>query len=393
MPQNFFEPRTPVAPRGEPPRAAPPAPTPPPLPPKEPSWLRIYWNTLRSFTRRRLGLAPIAPRESGPRDGEPGPGRPRRRIVLPVAVTVAVAVVATTVVLMNSGDGDADHGKVSASATPKPGAAVPPVTAAPTAPPTTAQTTLPEAPEPSPEVRRQIALWVSSHIGAGHVVACDAAVCTELRKAGLPAAAVRQVRGSAADLLSADLAVVTGPLRTLLGAETVDRFTAGQPLAAFGPGGRPASVVSVAPAGPQSYTTALAADLAARKLSGAALLKNKRLILTPGARAALAAGRVDLRLCALLANLTRAHTVSVTGFAAPSPGADASLARTGMDIASVDTYLATGPSAQAGALRKLIVGQRAPYRPLHVVSVKRTPRTNPVLSVFYAQPAPFTRAR
>lgn len=381
MPQNFFEPRTPVKrrqasafePRASSPRtgdgqapepARPEEPSGPPPsgqptsgpPPREPSWLRIYWNTLRSFTRRRLGLGPRPPRE------DDGP-RSRRPLLIAVAVTVAVALLAVAVVLTKSGGGsDPSAAPATPTATPADG-------------------------EPSPQVRNAVAAWVATHVGPGQVVACDAAVCGALAARDFPASSTVWVRDSVQELQSADVAVLTSTLRARLGA-AVDEVTAAEPLAAFGAGTQRVTIRAVAHAGRAAYASAATADLADRRFAGTALLKNKRLTLAASARTLLAAGQVDIRLCALLATLSSGHTLTVASFGAPSPGAGAGVPRTAMDLLTVDKAAATGTTGPAGALRALIAAQQAPYRPLSVTVRPAEAPAPAVLTVLFSQPAP-----
>src|SRR5262249_38936676 len=72
-------------------------------------------------------------------------------------------------------------------------------------------------------------------------------------------------------------------------------------LAWFGSGTGAITVRVVAPHGAAAYQTALHADLAARKISGAALLNYSRVTVSATARSQLVAGQVDSRLLLALA--------------------------------------------------------------------------------------------
>lgn len=391
MPQNFFEPRTPVRRvpgRGlvpEPVREPEPVPAPEPAPvPDEPSWARIYWNTLRSFLRRRLGMAPRAPRarhdgDSTRHDGDGTRAKPARRpLLLAVAVLVAAVLALTAVLLTNrSGTGtgaDAD----GVHRADRPGSLAGPAASGPSAPAQDA---------PSPQVRDETAAWVAAHVGPGQVVACDAAVCGALAALDFPASSTVLVQGSAQQVQSADVAVVTATLRSRLGA-VLDEVTAAQPLATFGAGAQRVTVQTVAHAGRAAYARATTADLADRRAAGKALLANKRLTFAPGARTLLAAGRVDIRVCALLATLSGSHALTVTSFGTAAPGAGPGVPLSGLDLSTVDKTPATGAGAPAAAVRALIAAQQAPYRPLATATAPGAAGAPAVLTVLYAQPAP-----
>jgi hypothetical protein len=427
MPQNFFEPRTPVG-RPRPPGLAPglaPAPresastpafgspsrsegpeayeesagpeasegseasertAPPPeeplphsshsshpshssRPPRspEPSWARIYWNTLRSFTRRSLGLKPLAA------PGHQGSGRRRGRLLF-AAVLVLAVFAAGAMVGLRGHDGSGTRGRRSDGPTATGGSSTS----------TPAGSSGGRTPPP---VRDAAASWVAGHIGADHVVACDAAVCAALASHGFPAGSTVAVHGSAQDVLGADVAVVTGPLRALAGAALTD-VTGSEPLAVFGAGAQRAEVLPVAHAGRTAYDRTAAADRADRRFAGTSLAGNKKITFRGGIRSLLTGGDVDLRVCALLAVLSSGHTLSVESFAPPAPGAGPDIARSAVEISRVDGASAADGGPHAAALRALIAAQQPPYRPMRTVTRPGRAGSPAVLSVLYDQPAP-----
>lgn len=381
MPQNFFEPRTPVR-RTRPPgvvagverarsegeSARVPKEKVEPVvgagpPGDEPSWVRIYWNTLRSFVRRRLGLGPL-----GPRGGEAGrPAHRRAVVVVVVGLALVAGLIAVAVAVTGGGTGtDARR----------------------TQPRTGDRRNVPVVESASPEVRGQVVTWVVGHVGPGQVVACDAAVCGALASAGFPASSLVALQDSAQDVQSADVAVLTATVRSRLGAG-VDALTAAEPLAVFGTGGQAVSVRAVAHAGRAAYGRAVTADRGDRAAAGKALLANKRLVFRAGSDALLAHGQVDLRICALLAALGGSgHTVTVDSFGPPSPGAGLDMPRTALFITAVDRAPATGNSQSAVAVRQLIAAQQAPYKPLTTLTRPARAASPAALSVLYAQPSP-----
>ncbi|MDJ0340924.1 hypothetical protein QMK19_09165 [Streptomyces sp. H10-C2] len=245
----------------------------------------------------------------------------------------------------------------------------------------------PAGPELPPAVRTETARWIAQHVGSGQVVACDAAVCGSLAALGFPASSMVWVKASALELQSADIAVLTSTLRTRLGAAVLE-VTAAEPLAAFGSGPQQVTVQAVAHAGRASYSRAMAADLADRRLAGRALLANSRVTVAAPARTPLEQGLVDMRVCALLATLSSGHTLTVESFGAAAPGAGPGVPRSAVDITAIDTVSAVGTAGPATALRALIAAQQAPYRPLKTVSRAARADSPAVLSLLYSQPAP-----
>jgi len=380
MPQNFFESRSPVN-RVPPPGIAPGLETPrrradstdqeqqtgtasaDPAPTEtvrtgrgEPSWIRVYWNTLRFFIRRRVGLGPKPARIPGRRT----PDRPVRRrsgpIVLAVVVVVALAATAALA------DGRPRHrpepvGRRAAAA------------------------------DPAAAARTAAARWIVQNIGAGHVVACDAAVCGVLTALGFPASSLTWVQSSVQGFQSADVAVLTTTLAARFGA-TLTPLTAPEPLAVFGTGSQAITITAVAHAGRAAYAQQAAADLSARRLAGAALLANHRITFAPQARSLLARGLVDLRVCALLAFASSGHTLTVPSFGPAVPGAGPDIPYSSLEITAVDRQPATGGSAAAVALRALIAAQRVPYLPLTTSLLPGSAGTPAALLLRYAQPEP-----
>lgn len=342
MSQNLFEPRRPAERE----------PVQPAVPPRdEPSWARIYWNTLRSFVRRNFG-------------------RGQRRWPYVAAAVVVVAALVTGSVLLVDGKTAKDHSQNSADAAAD-----------------SADAKDGPGSGPSPEVRIEAARWIATHVGAGQVVACDAAVCGSLAAVGFPVASTIRVGDSAEDLQSADVAAVTSTLRRRLGAG-IDNVIAPDALAVFGTGDRATALYPVAHAGRAAYVVQAADEAAARRAAGKALLGNDRLTFTGPARQLLGAGRVDMRVCALLATLGGQHTVTVASFGPAAPGAAVGVPRSELEISTVDRVSAAGHATAAVALRALVTAQRAPFLPLDT-SVRAANGGDPeVLSLRYSQPAP-----
>lgn len=234
----------------------------------------------------------------------------------------------------------------------------------------------PAAPTPDSASAAQ---WIIRAIGPDHVVACDVSVCAYLRAHGFPAASARTVRTGVAEIEQADVVVMSGLIRAQFGA-ALEAVVSAQPLATFGTGADRVDIAPVALDGTAAYGAALAEDLALRRTVGAELLANRRLTIAAAARPQLSAGLVDTRLCALLALLAGTHTVTVTAFTAPGPGAGPDIPAPGAVISLIDGQQATVTAAPAAAARALVRAQRTPYAPMSAVF------TSEGLRVLFTQP-------
>lgn len=334
--------------------------------------MRIYWNTLRSFTRRRLGLPPRTPGTPHP-DGDAPALRPARRRVLVVAAVLVVGVLIGAVVVLAAG---IRH----------PQRAAPPAATGAPLPDASGRRDAVAGGEPSPEVRTEATRWVVQNVGPGQVVACDAAICGSLVSLNFPAASTVWIKDGLPDLQSADVAVVTETLRSRLGADLTE-VTAAEPLAVFGSGAQQLTVQAVAHAGRASYSRSTADDRADRRAAGRALLANSRITFSAPSRDLLRQGLVDMRVCALLATLSSGHTLVVDSFGPAAPGAGPNVPHSTLDLSTVDKVPVVSHTAQATALRVLVAAQHAPYRPLSTTTRTARPGSPAALSLRYSQPA------
>ena len=85
-------------------------------------------------------------------------------------------------------------------------------------------------------------------------------------------------------------------------------------LASFGTGTAGVTVRVVAPHGAVAYRNALGADLAERKIAGAALLDDAQITLSQAARKQLTAGQADSRLLLALASLAGDQPIIIVQF-------------------------------------------------------------------------------
>ncbi|HEY2519209.1 MAG TPA: hypothetical protein VGJ19_03790 [Streptosporangiaceae bacterium] len=281
----------------------------------------------------------------------PSAGRRLRRKLTPYAVaTVAVAV---TAFLTAAASGALNTDRLSSSVS----------TAGP--------------PSPAVVARDQTATWVAGQVSRDVIVACDPAMCTALQTHGVPAGNLLVLRSGASDPLGSDVVLATPAVRAQFGARLAGVY-APQVIASFGAGAQQIVVRSVAPDGARAFTTALAADQAARQAAGRQLLRNSRLTIAGPARAALRDGRVDDRLLVTLAAMAADQSLGIVSFGGSGPGAGA-----GTPLRTVQL---TATPAALGPMLAFVRAQRSPYLAAHAAITR--PDGGPVLTIEFAAPSP-----
>jgi hypothetical protein len=232
-------------------------------------------------------------------------------------------------------------------------------------------------------LRDQAAAWVSAQVSRAADVSCDPVMCLALQAHGIPAGDLNELRPGSADPLGSDVIVSTAAVRSEFGAR-ISSVYAPAVLASFGSGSARIDVRVIAAGGARAYTTALSADLAARKMIGGQLLRNSRVTVSAAARPQLAAGAVDSRLLIILATMSNLHPVSIAGFGGSGPGASP-----GVPLRFAD--LAAGPVTARAAYFPLAAAflraQKPPYQPALIQAV-RLPDGQPALRVDFAAPSP-----
>jgi hypothetical protein len=226
---------------------------------------------------------------------------------------------------------------------------------------------------------------VTTQVGGDVSVACDAATCSALAARGFPASNLTVVQPTASDPYGAVLVIATADIRSQFGSK-LDAVYAPQVIASFGSGLIRIDIRVIAPLGPAAFSTALSADLAARKSSGAQLLRNPRITVSAGARVLLADGLIDSRLLTTIAFLAAKNPIDIVGFGGASPGA-APVPLRGVYLAeSVPAAHAAG-NGYLQSLEAMLHSQSPPYVPLSVASVQLGGGP-PVLEIEFAAPSP-----
>ena len=200
------------------------------------------------------------------------------------------------------------------------------------------------------------------------IVSCDPQMCALLEAHGIPAGRLLPLGGSNSAPLGSDLIVSTAAVRSEFGARLSSVY-APVVLASFGTGSAQTAIRVVAADGAAAYMRSLRADMAERATAGRQLLQNPRLHASGPARRALAAGRVDSRLLTAFAALATMYRVQVVDFAAPAPGASASMPLRVADIAPAGPGTRHRPNTVA-SLARFLRNQWAPFRPSSITIVR-----------------------
>jgi hypothetical protein len=264
------------------------------------------------------------------------PHRRRRWAIALGGAAVLVCVAATAPIMAETGNGGKGRAGQASPSVPAPISA--PVSAAAAS-------------------RLQAAGWVAQQVSPDVTVSCDPGMCRQLRLDGFPAGRLKPLGAGGRALLGTGIVVATPAVRSQLGPRLSAAY-APQVIASFGSGAARVDVRAIAPAGPAGFRTQLATEQTALASAGRQLLGNKNIQASPSARAALAGGRVDARLLAILSLLSAQLPVWLVAFTgAPGAGSGVPLRGAEIGVASL-------------AARSTVVGlldaQQGPYRPAAV---------------------------
>jgi hypothetical protein len=246
---------------------------------------------------------------------------------------------------------------------------------------------------------RAAAAWVATQVSRADLVSCDLAMCDALETHGFPTSSVlvldhgpgahSQAAHSQAlrsQALRSQVIVMTATARTDVGAQFTSRY-APAVIASFGSGSARIDVRVVTPKGAAAYRSALATDLAARRMATTELLNSPRVTTSAAARGQLRAMRVDERLVIMISYLATLGRVSVVSFGDAGPGAGASAPLRSAELA-IETK--SGRPATRADLEQAVTTVKqslTPYRAT-LVEIIRLGDGRDGLSVEYAAPTP-----
>jgi hypothetical protein len=232
----------------------------------------------------------------------------------------------------------------------------------------------------------QATAWVAGHVGHNILVACDALTCAALAQRGFPSADLDVLQSTAPDLYGTQVVVATASVRSQFGAQLA-RVFAPEVLASFGAGANRIDIRVIAPDGPATFRTALAADVLARKAAGAQLLTRSNVTASAGARSALVAGDVDARLLTVLAFVASQQPVAIVSFGGAAPGASPGVPLRVADLASADPAAGQDGAAYEQSLLTLLHSEVDLYAPTNIATVRLASGQRAV-QVTFAAPSP-----
>jgi hypothetical protein len=204
-------------------------------------------------------------------------------------------------------------------------------------------------------VRDEAAAWVATQVSRAAVVSCDPVMCRALDKRGIPARGLHELQPGTPGPLRSGVIVVTAVIRAEFGASLHSVYAPGV-IASFGSAGTRIDVRVIAPQGAAAYRSALSADLAARKMAGAQLLRIGGISASATARRQLTAGQVDSRLMLTLAELASQWPVSVVTFGDLAPGASPGIPLRDAYLAQTSGRASADPDTQARLMSVFVHG-------------------------------------
>jgi hypothetical protein len=217
-------------------------------------------------------------------------------------------------------------------------------------------------------VRGEATTWITSQVGRDVLIACDAAMCADLAQHGFPAGNLSVLRPTSVDPYGSQLVIATASIRSLFGARLESTF-APMVIASFGTGAARIDVRIVAADGARAYSAALSADLQARKTAGAALVANKRVTVSPSARAQLVSGEIDTRVITAIAFAAGQEAVRILSFGGAASGASPAVPLRWAYLGADGPGPAPTRAAYLKSLLASIRALRTPYVPLNVATV------------------------
>jgi hypothetical protein len=216
--------------------------------------------------------------------------------------------------------------------------------------------------------RTAAAAWITRQVDPAAIIACDPQMCAVLQGNGIPAGRLLLLGARNASPLGSDVIVSTAVVREEFGSRLTSVY-APVALATFGSGSAQVTVRVVAADGSAAYQRSLQADASARRSAGAQLLRNPDVRVSPVGRRELAAGQVDTRLLSVIAALAAPYHLDITGFGAPTAGANPAVPLRSADI-SVAPAGSGGAAATLNAAKRFLLAQQSPFLPANVTTVQ-----------------------
>lgn len=235
-------------------------------------------------------------------------------------------------------------------------------------------------------IRNRAAAWVAGQVSRAATVSCDPVMCQALEAHGIPAVSLLELRAGEADPLRSSVIVATAAVRSMVASRLL---TADAPvaIARFGSGSTRIDIRVIGPRGAAAYSSALSADVAARKGAGTQLLQSQRIMASATAFWQLADGQVDSRLLVTIANLAAHRPVSIVAFGDLAPGASPGIPLRSADLAAAAGMTGPKGDAQVRWMSAFLHAQRGRYMAWHI-NIVRLAGGRTALRIEFAAPSP-----
>ena len=234
-------------------------------------------------------------------------------------------------------------------------------------------------------IRDRAAAWVAGQVSRAATVSCDRVMCQAVEAHGIPAASVLELRPGQVNPFRSSVIVVTAAVRSMVGSRLI---TADAPaaIASFGSGSMRIDIRVIAPRGAAAYSSALRADVQARKSAGSSLLDSPRITMSATARKQLADGQIDSRLMIAIVGLAAERPVSIVAFGDLPPGASPGIPFRSADLAP-PAGMAGSKRAAEGRWSTFLHAQQGQYLAAHITMVLLAEGRN-ILHVEFSAPSP-----
>ena len=215
--------------------------------------------------------------------------------------------------------------------------------------------------DPDTAARTAATKWITTEVRQGTRMACDKAMCAQLRSSGVAGSDLLQLTGDGTELAGTQLVVASPDVRKRFGTELAFRI-APDVLGIFGQGPSRVEVRQRNTHSRAGHDKIKAREQHLRQRAALQLLDQPHVHTSSTAMHELAAGEVDNRLVYALARIARYHTINVTAFGGRGPFTGIDVPERTVDIDQVDGGAAIADNPAIAGVLKLVRGQRGSYQ-------------------------------
>lgn len=209
--------------------------------------------------------------------------------------------------------------------------------------------------------RTAAARWIATEVRRGTKMACEKAMCAELRSSGVSASDLVELAGDSTELGDSQLVVSSRGVRKRFG-PALDFTTAPDVLGIFGDGDARVEVRQRSTHRRTTHDKIKAREQKARQKAGLQLLALPHMHATSNAMHDLADGEVDNRLVYTLARLAHAHMIDVAAFGDRGPFTGIDIPERSVDIDQIDGSAAIDDNPAMPSALRIVRAQHGTYR-------------------------------